>query len=141
MFHCNGWCTPWSLTAIAGTHVCLRQVRGDAIWQQLREHHVTHLNAAPTVVSSILNAPEAGPLTRPVLITTAGAPPSPRRSSCSGPARHLGASPDDTAGMVIAMPEQLAGRLNIASFRLLGAIVQEEAGDQRPDLLSAIKQD
>jgi fatty-acyl-CoA synthase len=77
MFHCNGWCTPWSLTAIAGTHVCLREVRGDTIWQQLREHHVTHLNAAPTVVSSILNAPEAGPLTRPVLITTAGAPPSP----------------------------------------------------------------
>jgi fatty-acyl-CoA synthase len=77
MFHCNGWCTPWSLTAIGGTHVCLREVRGDAIWRQLREHDVTHLNAAPTVVSSILNAPEAGPLTRPVLITTAGAPPSP----------------------------------------------------------------
>ena len=77
MFHCNGWCTPWSLTAIGGTHVCLREVRGDAIWQQLREHDVTHLNAAPTVVSTILNAPGAGPLTRPVLITTAGAPPSP----------------------------------------------------------------
>jgi fatty-acyl-CoA synthase len=77
MFHCNGWCTPWSLTAIGGTHVCLREVRGDAIWQQLREHDVTHLNAAPTVVSTILNAPEAGPLGRPVLITTAGAPPSP----------------------------------------------------------------
>ena len=57
MFHCNGWCTPWSLTAIGGTHVCLREVRGDAIWEQLREHDVTHLNAAPTVVSSILNAP------------------------------------------------------------------------------------
>ncbi len=77
MFHCNGWCTPWSLTAIGGTHVCLREVRGDAIWEQLREHDVTHLNAAPTVVSTILNAPEAGALTRPVLITTAGAPPSP----------------------------------------------------------------
>jgi fatty-acyl-CoA synthase len=77
MFHCSGWCTTWSLTAIGGTHVCLREVRGDAIWQQVREHGVTHLNAAPTVVSAILNAPEAGPLTRPVLITTAGAPPSP----------------------------------------------------------------
>jgi len=77
MFHCNGWCTPWSLTAIGGTHVCLREVRGDVIWEQLREHGVTHLNAAPTVVSSILNASEAEPLTRPVLITTAGAPPSP----------------------------------------------------------------
>ncbi len=77
MFHCNGWCTPWAVTAIGGTHVCLREVRGDAIWQQLREHGVTHLNAAPTVVSTILNADTAGPVPRPVLITTAGAPPSP----------------------------------------------------------------
>jgi fatty-acyl-CoA synthase len=77
MFHCNGWCTPWALTAIGGTHVCLREVRGDAIWQQIREHGVTHLNAAPTVVSAILTANQVGPLTRPVLITTAGAPPSP----------------------------------------------------------------
>jgi fatty-acyl-CoA synthase len=77
MFHCSGWCTTWALTAIGGTHVCLREVRGDAIWQQVREHGVTHFNAAPTVVSAVLNAPEAGPLTRPVLITTAGAPPSP----------------------------------------------------------------
>jgi fatty-acyl-CoA synthase len=77
MFHCNGWCTPWALTAIGGTHVCLREVRGDAIWQQIREHGVTHLNAAPTVVSTILNAATAGQLPEPVLITTAGAPPSP----------------------------------------------------------------
>jgi fatty-acyl-CoA synthase len=77
MFHCNGWCAPWAVTAIGGTHVCLREVRGDAIWQQLRQHGVTHLNAAPTVVSTILNANAAGPLPRPVLITTAGAPPSP----------------------------------------------------------------
>jgi fatty-acyl-CoA synthase len=77
MFHCNGWCAPWAVTAIGGTHVCLRDVRGDAIWQQLREHRVTHLNAAPTVVSTILNASVAGPVPRPVLITTAGAPPSP----------------------------------------------------------------
>jgi fatty-acyl-CoA synthase len=77
MFHCNGWCAPWAVTAIGGTHVCLREVRGDAIWQQLRQHGVTHLNAAPTVVSTILNESAAGPLPRPVLITTAGAPPSP----------------------------------------------------------------
>jgi fatty-acyl-CoA synthase len=77
MFHCNGWCAPWAVTAIGGTQVCLREVRGDAIWQQLREHGITHLNAAPTVVSNILNASAAGPLSGPVLITTAGAPPSP----------------------------------------------------------------
>ena len=77
MFHCNGWCAPWAVTAIGGTHVCLREVRGDAIWQQLRQHGVTHLNAAPTVVNTILNESAAGLLPRPVLITTAGAPPSP----------------------------------------------------------------
>jgi fatty-acyl-CoA synthase len=77
MFHCNGWCAPWAVTAIGGTHVCLREVRGDAIWQQLREHDITHLSAAPTVVSTILNASAADPVPRPVLITTAGAPPSP----------------------------------------------------------------
>lgn len=77
MFHCNGWCAPWALTAIGGTHVCLREVRGDAIWRQLREHGVTHLGAAPTVVSTILNSRLAGPLPLPVLVTTAGAPPSP----------------------------------------------------------------
>ncbi|MGW3652908.1 acyl--CoA ligase family protein [Streptomyces sp. NPDC000878] len=77
MFHCNGWCTPWAVTGIGGTHVCLREVRGDAIWQQIRKHRVTHLNGAPTVVTTILNAVEAGPLDYRLVITTAGAPPSP----------------------------------------------------------------
>ncbi|MGO9779857.1 MAG: AMP-binding protein, partial [Streptosporangiaceae bacterium] len=77
MFHCNGWCTPWAITAIGATHVCLREVRGEPIWAQIREHGVTHLNAAPTVVTTILNCPDAAQLTQPVLITTAGAPPSP----------------------------------------------------------------
>ena len=58
MFHCNGWCTPWAVTAIGGTHVCLREVRGDVIWRLIREHGVTHLNGAPTVVTTILRADE-----------------------------------------------------------------------------------
>ena len=77
MFHCNGWCTPWAVTGVGGTHVCLREVRGDAIWQLIRQHRVTHLNGAPTVVTSILNTAEAGPLGHRLVITTAGAPPSP----------------------------------------------------------------
>ena len=77
MFHCNGWCTPWAITAIGATHVCLREMRGDAIWAQIREHGVTHLSAAPTVVTTIVNAGEAEPLARPVTITAGGAPPSP----------------------------------------------------------------
>jgi fatty-acyl-CoA synthase len=77
MFHCNGWCTPWGVTAIGGTHVCLREVRGDVIWKLIKEHRVTHLNGAPTVVTTIMRAPEAVPLDYPLVVTTAGAPPSP----------------------------------------------------------------
>ena len=77
MFHCNGWCTPWAVTAIGGTHVCLREVRGDRIWEQITAHGVTHLNGAPTVVTTIMRAPEAVPLDYRLVVTTAGAPPSP----------------------------------------------------------------
>jgi fatty-acyl-CoA synthase len=77
MFHCNGWCTPWAVTAIGGTHVCLREVRGDRIWELITEHGVTHLNGAPTVVTTIMRAPEARKLDYPLVVTTAGAPPSP----------------------------------------------------------------
>ncbi len=77
MFHCNGWCTPWAVTAIGATHVCLREVRGDAIWALIKQHGVTHLNGAPTVVTTILRAPEAERLDYRLVVTTAGAPPSP----------------------------------------------------------------
>ena len=77
MFHCNGWCTPWAVTAIGGTHVCLREVRGDVIWRLITEHGITHLNGAPTVVTTIMNAPESVTLDYPLVVTTAGAPPSP----------------------------------------------------------------
>jgi fatty-acyl-CoA synthase len=77
MFHCNGWCTAWGLVAAGGTQVCLREVRGDAIWRLIDQRGVTHLNGAPTVVTTIMNAPEAHPLEHPLLVTTAGAPPSP----------------------------------------------------------------
>jgi len=77
MFHCNGWCTAWALAAAGGTQVCLREVRGDTIWQLLDRHGVTHLNGAPTVVTAIMNAEQAHPVDRPLLVTTAGAPPSP----------------------------------------------------------------
>jgi fatty-acyl-CoA synthase len=77
MFHCNGWCTPWAVTAIGGTHVCLREVRSEAIWRLIEAEGVTHLNGAPTVVTTVVRAPEATKLDRPIVITTAGAPPSP----------------------------------------------------------------
>jgi fatty-acyl-CoA synthase len=77
MFHCNGWCTTWAVTAVAGRHICLPAVRGDAIWAALDGEGVTHLNGAPTVLTTIATAAECHPLERPLTVTTAGAPPSP----------------------------------------------------------------
>ena len=77
MFHCNGWCTAWAVTAIGGRQVCLRAVRGDHIWQLLERENVTHLNGAPMVLTTLANAEEAHRLERPLVVTTAGAPPSP----------------------------------------------------------------
>jgi fatty-acyl-CoA synthase len=77
MFHCNGWCFPWTMSVIGGTHVCLRWVRAKAIWQALAEHRVTHLCGAPVVMSTILGAPadDKRPLSQPVEFFTAAAPP------------------------------------------------------------------
>jgi fatty-acyl-CoA synthase len=77
MFHCNGWCFPWSLSVTGGTHVCLRWVRAKAIFEAIAEHKVTHLCGAPIVMATLLNAPEAekSPLPHPVKFVTAAAPP------------------------------------------------------------------
>ncbi|WP_296641477.1 acyl-CoA synthetase [Roseinatronobacter sp.] len=77
MFHCNGWCFPWTLSAIIGTHVCLRQVRAAPIWRALAEEGVTHLCGAPIVMSLIESAPEDEKrhLDRRVQFFTAAAPP------------------------------------------------------------------
>jgi fatty-acyl-CoA synthase len=75
MFHCNGWCTPWAVTGIGATHVCLRTVRADVIWRLFAEEGVTHLDGAPTVLVTVANAPQAHRLE--LVVTTAGAPPSP----------------------------------------------------------------
>jgi fatty-acyl-CoA synthase len=77
MFHCNGWCTTWGVTAIAGRHICLRAVRADDIWELLERESVTHLNGAPTVLTMLSNSPRAHRLAQPLTVTTAGAPPSP----------------------------------------------------------------
>jgi fatty-acyl-CoA synthase len=77
MFHCNGWCTTWGVTAIGGTHVCLRAVESGRIWELIDTAGVTHLNAAPTVLIGMVNDPAARELDRPLTVTTAGAPPSP----------------------------------------------------------------
>jgi fatty-acyl-CoA synthase len=77
MFHCNGWCFPWSLSVVAGTHICLRWVRAKAMYDALADHNVTHLCGAPIVMSTLLNAPEheRRALSHTVQFITAAAPP------------------------------------------------------------------
>jgi len=59
MFHCNGWTYPWAVTAVAGTHVCLRRVEPAAIFAAIAEHRVTHLCGAPIVLNMLVHAPDA----------------------------------------------------------------------------------
>ncbi len=77
MFHCNGWCFPWTISVVAGTHVCLRQVRAPAMYDAIADHKVTHLCGAPIVMATLLNAPpaEKKPLPHVVEFFTAAAPP------------------------------------------------------------------
>ena len=79
MFHCNGWCFPWTITMLAGTHVCLRKVTAKNIYDSIAEHHVTHLCGAPIVMNMIGSAPkeEQRDLPHRVEMMTAAAPPPP----------------------------------------------------------------
>ncbi|MEP4770711.1 MAG: acyl-CoA synthetase [Roseibium sp.] len=77
MFHCNGWCFPWSLSVVAGTHVCLRWVRPNTMWELIAEEQVTHLCGAPIIMSTLLNAApdQKRDLDHDVEFFTAAAPP------------------------------------------------------------------
>ena len=77
MFHCNGWCFPWTLAVVAGTHVCLRWVRASAMYDAIADHGVTHLCGAPIVMATLLNAPEEEKrsFSHAVSFNTAAAPP------------------------------------------------------------------
>ena len=77
MFHCNGWTFPWAVTAVSGTHVCLRKVEPQRIWELFEQEGITHYCAAPTVQIGIVNEDAAHPLETPVTAAIAGAPPSP----------------------------------------------------------------
>jgi len=77
MFHCNGWCFPWALSLVAGTHVCLRAVRAGPVYAAIAEHKVTHLCGAPIVMGTLLaaSAQERRALPHRVQFVTAAAPP------------------------------------------------------------------
>ena len=77
MFHCNGWCFPWTITALAGTNICLRKTDPGPIYDAIIEHGVTHMCGAPIVMGMLVNASsqEKRTLTQSVKILTAGAAP------------------------------------------------------------------
>ena len=75
MFHCNGWCFPWTLAALAGTNVCLRRVEAPAMLDAMDRHGVTHLCGAPIVMGLLLNHPGVQPRPTRIHMMTAGASP------------------------------------------------------------------
>lgn len=79
MFHCNGWCFTWGVTAVGATHICLRRVDPEEVFRLIEVENVSHFNAAPTVLISLINHPRAktAKFPRKLHVTTAGAPPSP----------------------------------------------------------------
>jgi fatty-acyl-CoA synthase len=77
MFHCNGWCFPWAVTALAARHVTLRAVEAERIWELIDGEGVTHYNGAPTVQMMVIHHPRAHRLEQPVTVMVAAAPPSP----------------------------------------------------------------
>jgi len=78
MFHCNGWCLTWGVTAAGAVHVCQRTVDAGRIWESVRTRGVTHFAAAPTVLTSLVHHPDAAvPAGGPIRVVTGGAPPSP----------------------------------------------------------------
>jgi fatty-acyl-CoA synthase len=77
MFHCNGWCFPWAVTAVGARHVCLRKLDPGVVWDLFESQGVTHYCGAPTVQIFLVNHPKAHRLERQITATIAGAPPSP----------------------------------------------------------------
>ncbi len=79
MFHCNGWCFTWGVTAVGGTHICLRRIDPEEVFHLIEVENVSHFNAAPTVLITLTSHPSAktARFPRKLHVTTAGAPPSP----------------------------------------------------------------
>jgi fatty-acyl-CoA synthase len=77
MFHCNGWCFPWTLTAVGGTHVCLRKIEASAIYSEMQRNNVDHMCGAPIILSMLINASDEDKAKAPagVKFMVAAAPP------------------------------------------------------------------
>ncbi len=113
MFHCNGWCFPWAVTAVAACHVTLKAVDADLVWKLIDEEGVTHYNGAPTVQLMIINHAKAHRLEQPITVMVAAAPPSPtlfaRMSELNFRVVHVYGL-TETYGPVTVCPDQPAWR-------------------------------
>ena len=113
MFHCNGWCFPWAVTAATARHVTMRAVDAQRVWELIDSEGVTHYNGAPTVQLMIINHPRAHRLDRPVTAMVAAAPPSPtllaRMSELNLRIVHVYGL-TETYGPITVCPEQQAWR-------------------------------
>ncbi len=113
MFHCNGWCFPWAVTAVAARHVTMRAVDAERVWELIDGEGVTHYNGAPTVQLMVLNHLRAHRLDRPVTAMVAAAPPSPtlfaRMSELNFRIVHVYGL-TETYGPITVCPEQEAWR-------------------------------
>ena len=113
MFHCNGWCFPWAVTAVGARHVTMRAVDPQRVWDLIDGEGVTHYNGAPTVQLMVINHPRAHRLDRPVTAMVAAAPPSPtlfaRMSELNFRVVHVYGL-TETYGPITVCPEQEAWR-------------------------------
>ena len=113
MFHCNGWCFPWAVTAVAARHVTIRAVNPERVWELIDNEGVTNYNGAPTVQLMIINHPRAHRIERPVTAMVAAAPPSPtlfaRMSELNFRVVHVYGL-TETYGPTTVCPEQEAWR-------------------------------
>ncbi|KAL5721453.1 2-methylpropanoate--CoA ligase ccl4 [Ranunculus cassubicifolius] len=105
MFHANGWCFPWGMAAVGGTNVCLRRFDAAKLYREISRNSVTHMCGAPVVLNLLANAPNQEPLSHPVHIMTAGAPPPAPvllRTESLGFVVSHGYGLTETAGIVIS---------------------------------------
>src|SRR5271169_2825926 len=130
MFHCNGWCFPWAVTAVAARHVTMRAVDPQRVWELIDAEGVTHYNGAPTVQLMILNHPQAHRLDRPVTAMVAAAPPSPtllaRMSELNFRIVHVYGL-TETYGPITVCPEQEGGHERSAEQRAIYLARQGQA--------------
>ena len=146
MFHCNGWCFTWAVTAGGATHVCLPRIDPARVWSVLCEQGITHLSAAPTVLLMIAEAADAAPHLRPgapVDVSTGGAPPSPallaRLRQLNMEVTHLYGLTETYGPCVVnqwqpewsQLPEEEQSRLNARQG--IGNVVTTSVGVVRPD--------